>query len=183
MFCIERLDAYTRRVRTALGLGAAIGLAACAAPVYLPPPASAPAPSAGTGWGVTPPPASAPAPTAAPRVLPPVNDWAAYRLRAAQLITDANPGATYDTKVPDPVYAIPVIEVELNADGSVRNVTVSRVPTTEPELAPAAVAAVRRVANFGPVANLPQPWRFSEVFLYNDDKRFQLRTLAVAAGN
>lgn len=124
-----------------------------------------------------------PASSANSRALPPVTDWTAYKFRAARLITEANAGATYDTKVPDPVYAIPVIEVELNADGSVRNVTVMRTPTTDPAMAPAAVAAVRRVANFGPVANLPQPWRFSEVFLYNEDKRFQLRTLAEAAGN
>lgn len=117
------------------------------------------------------------------RALSPVTDWTAYRFRAARLITEANPGATYDTRVPDPVYAIPVVEVELNADGSVRNVSIMRTPTTDPALAPAAVAAVRRVANFGPVGNLPQPWRFSEVFLYNEDKRFQLRTLAEAAGN
>ena len=40
--------------------------------------------------------------------------------------------------------------------------------------------AVRRVGSFGPVGHLPQPWQFSETFLYNDDLKFQLRTLAEA---
>jgi len=43
-----------------------------------------------------------------------------------------------------------------------------------------AMCAVRHVGSFGPVGHLPQPWQFSETFLYNDDLKFQLRTLADA---
>ncbi len=40
-----------------------------------------------------------------------------------------------------------------------------------------ATAAVRRAAPFEPVGNLPQPWQFNETFLYNDQLKFQLRSL------
>ena len=29
----------------------------------------------------------------------------------------------------------------------------------------------------GPVAHLPKPWKFAEVFLFNDERRFKPRTL------
>ena len=40
-----------------------------------------------------------------------------------------------------------------------------------------AVAAVRRAAPFGDVSRLPKPWKFVEVFLFDDDRRFKPRTL------
>ena len=39
------------------------------------------------------------------------------------------------------------------------------------------LVAVHRAAPFGDVSNLPRPWRFSEVFLFRDDKRFKPRSL------
>jgi len=40
-----------------------------------------------------------------------------------------------------------------------------------------AIDAVHRAAPFGNVARLPQPWKFNEVFLFNDQRRFKPRTL------
>jgi hypothetical protein len=37
--------------------------------------------------------------------------------------------------------------------------------------------AIRQAAPFGPVSHLPQPWQFNETFLYNDDLKFQIRSL------
>jgi hypothetical protein len=37
--------------------------------------------------------------------------------------------------------------------------------------------AVRRAAPFGDVSRLPRPWRFAEVFLFDDERRFKPRTL------
>ena len=53
-----------------------------------------------------------------------------------------------------------------------------RTPKNVPETVNMAREAVLRAAPFGPVGHLPQPWQFSETFLYNDDFKFQLRTLA-----
>jgi len=40
-----------------------------------------------------------------------------------------------------------------------------------------AMAAVRRAAPFGSVSHLPRPWKFTEVFLFDDDRKFKPRTL------
>ena len=37
--------------------------------------------------------------------------------------------------------------------------------------------AVRRAAPFGDVSRLPRPWKFSETFLFNDERKFKPRTL------
>jgi hypothetical protein len=117
--------------------------------------------------------------------LPQVATWQAYRLRAAQLITQANASSSYSGPVPDPLASIPVVQVQLNADGTVRFVDTLRVPKFKPETLEMAKAAVMRASQlnggFGSVANLPQPYQFAETFLYNDDLKFQLRS--VAEGN
>ena len=89
----------------------------------------------------------------------------------------ANPHITYGGAVPDPLLAIPVLEIELNADGSVRNIEVMRMPTQARETVQIAIDAVRRAAPFGDVSRLPKPWKFSETFLFNDDRKFKPRTL------
>ncbi len=68
--------------------------------------------------------------------------------------------------------------VQLNADGSIRSIDVLRTPRFHPHTLQLATQAIRRAAPFGPVGHLPRPWQFSETFLYNDDFKFQLRTLA-----
>jgi hypothetical protein len=40
-----------------------------------------------------------------------------------------------------------------------------------------AIDAVYRAAPFGDVTHLPRPWRFSEVFLFRDDRRFKPRAI------
>jgi hypothetical protein len=127
--------------------------------------------------GAAPPP-PAPAP-AAPSVPGAANSWQEYKVRAGQMIMAANPGATFSGAVPDPLASIPVIQIQLNADGTLRSVEVQRVPKFQPQTAQMAVAAIRKAApnGFGSVRNLPQPWQFSETFLYNDDLKFQLNSL------
>ncbi len=89
----------------------------------------------------------------------------------------ANPGITYDGDVPDPLLAIPVLEIELNADGSVRHIDVLRVPRQAKDTVQIAIDAVRRAAPYGDVSRLPRPWKFTETFLFNDDRKFKPRTL------
>ena len=107
----------------------------------------------------------------------PVRSWAELRMQAAQRLVAANPTLTYNGAVPDPLLAIPVLEIELNSDGSIRNIDVMRVPTQAKDTVQIAIDAVRRAAPFASVAKLPKPWKFSETFLFNDDRKFKPRTL------
>jgi hypothetical protein len=106
--------------------------------------------------------------------------WGEYKLRAAQRIHDTSGGETFSGPLPDPLQSIPVLQVQLNRDGSVRNIVVLRTPGQSPETAQMAMRAVRRAAPFEPVGHLPRPWQFNETFLYNASMKFQLRTLAEA---
>ena len=139
-------------------------------------------PSAGTGTPARPTPGPA---TAAKPVSPlgahsparRARNWDDFRVLAAQRLVEANRSATYVGVVPEPLLAIPVLEIELNADGSVRRIQVMRQPSQARDTVQLAIDAVHRAAPFGDVSHLPRPWKFSEVFLFGDDRRFKPRTL------
>ena len=141
-------------------------LAACSAPL---PPVSNPqhAPVAVIHPQTTPRPAEL-------SRLEPVHSWSEWRLQAGQRLVEANPTLTYIGKVPDVLLAIPVLEIELNRDGSVRRIEVLRKPGQAPETLQLAIDAVRRAAPFGDV---PKPWKFAETFLFNDERKFKPRSL------
>jgi protein TonB len=103
--------------------------------------------------------------------------WDAYRAEFGRRLVAANPNGTYTGPVPEPLLAIPVLEIDLHRDGSVRNIQVQRPPSQAPETVQMAIDAVRRAAPFGDVSHLPQPWRVSEVFLFREDRRFKPRSL------
>lgn len=98
-------------------------------------------------------------------------------MQAARRIVAVSQDRSYDGPVPEPLLAIPVLEIELNADGSVRNIKVLRTPTQALDTVQLAIDAVKRAAPFGDVRHLPRPWRFAEVFLFDDDRRFKPRSL------
>jgi hypothetical protein len=118
----------------------------------------------------TPSPSATASASAAPR------DWDEYRRRAADRIAAANRAATYSGEVPEPLLAIPVLEIELRGDGSVQRINVLRQPRQATDTVQLAIDAVRRSAPFGSVMHLPRPWKFNEVFLFDDERRFKLRT-------
>ncbi len=116
----------------------------------------------------------------APELPPPAGrarNWDDYKLQAARRLVAANPEVTHMGEVVQPLLAIPVLEIELNADGSVRHIKVSRYPGQARDTVDIAIAAVKRAAPFGDVRHLPKPWVYSEVFLFNDDRRFKPRLL------
>lgn len=104
-------------------------------------------------------------------------DMLAYRVQTAKKIMQTNSAATFAGTLPDPLASIPVIEISLNADGSIQGLDVRRTPRFYPETAQTAMAAIRRAAPFGSIAHLPKPWVFNETFLFNDDLKFQLHSL------
>ena len=155
-------------------------IAACSAPVPPAPPAApVPPPAAAapmrptpTLQGATPEPQ--PLRLAAPAV---VRNWSEVRLQAARRLVAAHPQTTYMGEVPEPLLAIPVLEIELNGDGSVRRIDVLRVPSQAKDTVQIAMDAVRRAAPYGDVSRLPKPWHFTETFLFDDDRKFKPRTL------
>lgn len=107
----------------------------------------------------------------------PVRNWDEVRRQAAERMVAANPKTTYTGTVPDNLLAIPVLEIELHADGSIRRIDVLRHPRQAKDTTQLAIDAVHRAAPFGQVGRLPRPWKFTETFLFDDDRRFKPRTL------
>ena len=89
----------------------------------------------------------------------------------------ADPGGSYMGPTGDTLLAIPVLQVELNADGSVKTILVLRPPGQAPETLQIAINAVQRAAPYGDVTHLPKPWKFTETFLFDYQKRFKPRSL------
>ena len=162
----------TSRRHLLTALAGAAGLAACGAPpTRRPPPvgtAPAPAPM---------PPAAPRTPAPPPLSVVPARSWDEYHVQAARRLIQANPGLTYMGDVPNPLLAIPVLEVELNGDGSVRRVQVLREPRQAKDTIQLAIDAVHRSAPYGDMSRLPRPWKWVEVFLFDDDRRFKPREL------
>ena len=168
MRCIDWLS------KVQLLAGAAL-LAACSGPAPAPPPAR-PTP----GNTAAPTPLATPLAVTSSGKLPPpgpVRSWTELRLQAARRIVAANVAGTYMGTVPDVLLAIPVLEIELNGDGSVRKIVVLRKPGQAPDTTQLAIDAIQRAAPFGDVSRLPKPWKFSETFLFDDKRRFKPRTL------
>ena len=107
----------------------------------------------------------------------PVRNLDALRRQAAERLVAANPERTYIGRVPDILLAIPVLEVELYSDGSVRRIEVLRHPRQARDTTQLAMDAVHRAAPFGDVSRMPKPWKFTETFLFDDDRRFKPRSL------
>ncbi|MEW6704185.1 MAG: hypothetical protein AB1430_04985 [Pseudomonadota bacterium] len=103
--------------------------------------------------------------------------WDEFKRQAAQRIVAANPGLSYTGPPPDPLLAIPVLEIELDSDGGVRRIEVLRHPRQAQDTTQIAIDAVRRAAPFGDMRHLKKPWKFAEVFLFDDARRFKPRTL------
>lgn len=188
MSCIESGSPARRPWRCVLSGGwvLMLALAGCsnsptsggAAPGASTPPSTA-SPAPGRAAGATPSP-SGKAPAATPQTLGPPKtprSHAELRRQAAQRLVAANPDRTYMGTVPEVLLAIPVLEVELTADGHVRHVKVLRRPGQALDTVQLAIDAVHRAAPFGNVSGLPRPWVFSETFLFNDQRRFKPRTL------
>ena len=180
---------FTEHLRRLLGLRGGVAassaalIAACSTPAPAPAPAvqktepsrtDAAAPATGAATTV-----ATAAPAARPALPPPdpARSWTQVRLQAAHRMLLANPDLTYASRAPDPLLAIPVLEVELNRDGSVRRIEVLRHPRQAHDTVAIATAAVHRAAPFGDVSRLPRPWKFVETFLFDDTRRFKPRIL------
>ena len=185
MPCIDDSSFTRRRPRARWGviLATVVTFAGCSSDGSKAPPGAAGSPQTGDASATDPSTTVAAATTttkSATVVLPapgPVRTWEQMRMQAARRMVAANPSGSYTSPAPDVLVAIPVLEIELNADGSIRRIGVLRYPGQAKETTQLAIDAVRRAAPFGDVSRLPKPWRFTETFLFDDDRRFKPRTL------
>ena len=125
--------------------------------------------------------AGVPATPQAPKAIAPAATIEAYKLRVAQQIMDANSEHTFSGRLPPMLPAIVVLDLSVGRDGALKSVRVHR--SRDSDASNAALAAVRRVPDaFPPAAQLmrsrDKTLDFSETFLFNDQYRFQLRTLS-----
>ncbi|MFG6460889.1 hypothetical protein ACG04Q_04835 [Roseateles sp. DXS20W] len=157
---------------------AACGVAPRApAPAPAPPAAPTAAPAAAAATPAAPQPSAA---TTKPRGLPApkaVRTPEELRRQAAERLVMANPERSFMTPAPSHLLTVVVLDVELKADGSVRKINVLRPPRFGPETLQMAIDAVHRAAPFGDVRRMPEPWRFTESFLFDEDRRFKPRSL------
>ncbi len=80
-----------------------------------------------------------------------VSNWAELRIQAARRMVQAPPSASYMSPV--------------------------RQPRQAPETVQMAIDAVHHAAPLGDVSRPPRPWRFTEAFLFDEQRRFKPRSL------
>jgi len=102
-----------------------------------------------------------------------------YKVQVARHVVEHNPGHTYTGTLPPLLPAIVVLEITVDRDGQLADVTVQR--SRDPDASQVALAAMRSSTP------LPRPHQlaqstgkltFSETFLFADRERYQLRSLA-----
>jgi protein TonB len=105
----------------------------------------------------------------------------AYKTAVALHVVRHNSGYTFTGRLPEMLPAIVVLNITVDKDGKVTDVAVQR--SRDPDASQVAVASMLRSGI------LPKPEHllantttnsltFSETFLFNDEYRFQLRSLA-----
>lgn len=158
--------------KTGLSIAVLAWLAGCASP---PPSAPAPTPVARAPA----PPAAAPAPVpAAPtnRRVSQASNEKAYRQDAARAIYAAYPDSIYKGKLPPLLYAIAVVETELDSNGNVREVRMLRAPTHAPEVTARVRDLIRKASPLPAPARMGTV-RYTDTWLVDKSGKFQLDTL------
>ncbi len=180
MSCIDKKHDLRSTLVGVAGIGLMAMLTGCSdsprAPAVGPAAATASAAPEQAPVGPKPPPGGAKAVNALPAPKPP-RSHDELRLQAAHRLIAANPQHSYTGKVPEILLAIPVLEVDLNRDGSIKRIVVLRRPSQEMDTVQLAIDALHRAAPYGDLSRLPAPWKFTETFLFNDERRFKPRTL------
>ncbi|MDP3225213.1 MAG: hypothetical protein Q8M96_18935, partial [Rubrivivax sp.] len=57
-----------------------------------------------------------------------VRNWDEFKKMAGRRMVAASPKGSYMGKPPPMLFGIPIMEIEINADGSVRHIAVTRAP-------------------------------------------------------
>jgi periplasmic protein TonB len=156
--------------KTAVAVAVLAWLAGCSSPPPAKPPAPAPAPVA-----KAPAPAAGPVPSANRRISQATSEKA-YRQDGARAIYAAYPESIYKGKLPPLLYAVAVVETELDANGNVRDVRMVRAPSHAPEVTAKIRELIRRASPLPAPARLGAT-RYTDVWLFDKSGLFQLDTL------
>ena len=152
-------------------------------PFALPAPTPAPAPQS-----TTPVPFALPAPSVPPdvvavaapsvidSVLPKIANPREYRRDAAKHLYGQNAHRIYKGKLPAMLYAIGVLQVDVDGRGQVTRLNWMRTPKHAPEVVAEIERTVRRAAPFPLPAHLGQV-TYTDTWLWHKSGRFQLDTL------
>ena len=182
---MPHLPRYSFSLMAASTATAAIVLAACstvdlsekkpapAAPAPKPAPAPAPAPSA----------AATPPPVAAARPAAPIAPTAstastplAYRRDAAKHLYALNAERIYKGKLQPNLYAIGVLEVDIDRTGHVTGINWRRAPSHAPEVTAEIIRTVRAAAPY-PIPSRMGKVTYTDIWLWDKSGQFQLDTL------
>lgn len=161
----------SRRLKRALPLGVVALLAACSLP-----PSQRPGGSPAEGAPTVPPTAKPPTTAADGVKTSYATDPRSYRRDAATHLYSLNAGRIFAGKLPPLLYAVGVMQVELDARGHVRQFGWLRAPKHAPEVMAEIERTVRRAAPFPAPARLGKV-TYTETWLWDKSGRFQLDTL------
>lgn len=112
-------------------------------------------------------------------VAPPSPSLDAYKTQVAYHVMQRNPGQTFSGRLPPMLPAIVVLNITVDKDGQLKDVEVQR--SRDPDASRVAVDSMRRSGPLPKPASLlanSDALTFSETFLFNDQYRFQLRSVA-----
>ncbi|AEG94373.1 hypothetical protein [Ramlibacter tataouinensis] len=158
-----------RRLLTIATMGAAALLAACSSAPPAPAPAKSPEPAVAV-------PAPRPGPAATPKNASAAADARAYRQDAAKHLYGLNKSRIYKGRMPPLLYAIGVLQVEVDGNGGVQNISWMRAPNHAPEVVAEIERTVRAAAPF-PVPARMGKVVYTDTWLWHKSGRFQLDTL------
>ena len=161
-----------RLLRGGLRAGLLAMLSACTITRTAPPPAPAPQPISNAAVPPAPP---APAAKAAPR-LSTAGTPRAYRLDAAGHLYNRYHERIFKGKLPPMLYAIGVLQVEVNAHGQVTGTSWMRAPSHAPQVVAEIEHLVRQAAPY-PVPVRMGKVTYTDTWLWDKSGKFQLDTL------
>jgi protein TonB len=173
-----KIKSITGGVRHLLmGLGIAV-IAACTVRQSEPPPMLSPAPDTSAAPSTTSPPADGPAAAA-----PPSRAWtlATYKLEVARWITRNSAAHLYEGAPPPVLKSIVVLTIAVDAAGKPTRVTVLRSNGYKAleQRALQSVTAAAPLPKPGLIVSRHGVAEFTETWLFREDGRFQLRSLAL----
>jgi protein TonB len=175
------LSTLPRRLWTSALLGGSAALLIGCAPLSTPSSAPSAPPAAQPGTpdsGSRPTPGSAPGPSSRPQA-PRVSATGTpleYRRDAATHLYAINADRIFAGKLPHNLYAIGVLEVDLDGQGQVRRLHWLRAPSHAPEVVREIEKTVRAAAPFPAPARMGKV-RYVDTWLWDKSGRFQLDTL------
>ena len=115
--------------------------------------------------------------TNTPSTQPAIKASTAYRQDAAKHLYASNTNRIYHGKLPPLLYAIAVLQLDIDGNGRITQLHWLRKPAHAPE-AVAAIEQIARAAAPYPIPSGQTPVRYTDTWLWEESGKFQLDTLS-----